>query len=502
MTLRIKILGFISAMIVAMIIILYVCVKIIVLSNSTDIELQIATDNAMRVSNFISYEMERTAGIAQTLAEWDDSILFVNGQSQNYEEDNLMDSAYLSMQLESIIYLNANGDIIYHGSYDLAKKAKIKNNPGFQQFIDEYKSEWLKLENKQNTTGMQKVGEEFFLYSARPIVNSKGEGPSYGVIITGRILDCDEVDAMNNILKTKIEIKPVTEEALEKMDGRDIFVEQVSPENQSASFILKDNKGHPVAIVTSYVDRFVYGYGQANLHYFLFSIILICIIVCIAILWLLDTNVLSKIQMIIERVNEIEETSNLSLRVNQTAIGSDELGKLSSSINSMLNTLETSRDDLEYLSMHDPLTGLYNRAKFEQGIEAIKKNSIICVTIMVCDVDGLKQVNDRKGHKEGDKLLIKVADILKKCFREEDKIYRIGGDEFAAILEVNNTEFIDSIYERVNSAIKEYNENNPEFHIGVSIGFACSTNQCYDIDTLFKQADNNMYKEKAEHHKR
>ncbi len=91
-------------------------------------------------------------------------------------------------------------------------------------------------------------------------------------------------------------------------------------------------------------------------------------------------------------------------------------------------------DQLKYLSLHNQLTGLYNRVYFENGIDRLGSSREHPITIISIDLDGLKLVNDTVGHERGDQLLIACANVLKKSLRSSDTLARVGGDEFVALL--------------------------------------------------------------------
>ncbi|MFW6030313.1 MAG: sensor domain-containing diguanylate cyclase, partial [Halanaerobiales bacterium] len=99
-----------------------------------------------------------------------------------------------------------------------------------------------------------------------------------------------------------------------------------------------------------------------------------------------------------------------------------------------LTNLRKKQRQLEYLSYHDELTGLYNRAFFNEEINRLDTKREIPLSIIVADVNGLKLVNDTYGHSIGDKLIIETAKLLKSNLRSEDILARFGGDEFAIIL--------------------------------------------------------------------
>jgi diguanylate cyclase (GGDEF)-like protein/PAS domain S-box-containing protein len=156
-------------------------------------------------------------------------------------------------------------------------------------------------------------------------------------------------------------------------------------------------------------------------------------------------------------------------------------------------------DQLRYLSLHDPLTGLYNRAYFEEEMHRLESGRYNSVGIIMCDVDGLKLVNDALGHHTGDKLLIATANVLKESFREGDVVARVGGDEFAVLVANFDSNALEKAYHRIHVAVARHNLANPALPLGISLGFAVSTEAPIIMSNLFKEADNNMYREKLQH---
>lgn len=152
-------------------------------------------------------------------------------------------------------------------------------------------------------------------------------------------------------------------------------------------------------------------------------------------------------------------------------------------------------EQLKTLSLHDSLTGLYNRAYFEHEMKLLCKKFCLAV----CDVDGLKLVNDTLGHDIGDKILITTARLLKHDLREKDIVARIGGDEFALILPDCDPAAAEAICARIQKNVTAHNLSNPNLPLSISIGFSYCANA--NIIDTFKEADNNMYREKLQHSK-
>lgn len=152
---------------------------------------------------------------------------------------------------------------------------------------------------------------------------------------------------------------------------------------------------------------------------------------------------------------------------------------------------------LRYVSLHDSLTGLYNRAYFEEEIRRLDGGRYAPVSIIVCDVDGLKQVNDVLGHKAGDKLLVSAAGVIKSAFRDKDVVARIGGDEFAVLLPYCPHSAAEKACDRIRANIESYNKNREGPPLSISIG--CASGDGFgNMSALFKEADNEMYREKLQ----
>jgi len=166
-----------------------------------------------------------------------------------------------------------------------------------------------------------------------------------------------------------------------------------------------------------------------------------------------------------------------------------------------LSAQKTMEEKLRFLSMHDSLTGLYNRAFFEEEMRRMDSRRFDPLGVIMCDLDGLKLVNDIMGHSSGDRLLIAAACILRQTFRSSDVIARIGGDEFSILLPQCPEEKMRETLERLQKNIEAYNAGAGSIPLSISVGSACreiSSEEGVQIsaETLMNEADSRMYRQK------
>ena len=162
-----------------------------------------------------------------------------------------------------------------------------------------------------------------------------------------------------------------------------------------------------------------------------------------------------------------------------------------------ISRLKKNEQRLQFLSYHDSLTKLYNRYFFEQKMHELV--GAYCMgAIILCDVDGLKIINDSLGHAAGDKVLISAAGIIARSFRKEDVVARIGGDEFAVLLTDVDLPTIENGMCRIKEGVKHFNSKRGEmeFPLSLSMGMAYNASPPFNAWDLFKEADDNMYRQK------
>lgn len=152
------------------------------------------------------------------------------------------------------------------------------------------------------------------------------------------------------------------------------------------------------------------------------------------------------------------------------------------------------RERLDYEGSHDALTRLGNRALFARQSREIFA-ALPLVSVLYLDVDGLKYYNDTQGHDMGDRLLRKVAEILKALSGPSVYPYRMGGDEFLLVCPGYDEAAVDALHLQLQEQVVQSNRDCPEPLVSFSVG--CATGRApYHLETLITQADLHMYAQK------
>ena len=171
--------------------------------------------------------------------------------------------------------------------------------------------------------------------------------------------------------------------------------------------------------------------------------------------------------------------------------GSSELRYLADTYNELYEATRKQQETLSYEASHDALTGLCNRKMFEHEREVCDPQTTAMILI---DVDYFKEVNDTYGHETGDKLLKRVASILRKSFRSEDYVCRIGGDEFAVLMMNSDSSLQGLVTRKIEDAqaqLRQPEDGVPGITLSVGVAFPDRPNSTGDI---YRDADTAQYR--------
>lgn len=173
--------------------------------------------------------------------------------------------------------------------------------------------------------------------------------------------------------------------------------------------------------------------------------------------------------------------------------GVEELRFVTRTYNQILEENRAAREKLSHEASHDALTGLFNRGAYDLMMESVDTKHMALILI---DVDYFKTVNDTYGHAVGDRVLKRVAELLKSSFRSVDVLCRIGGDEFAVIMTRANSSMSQLVLNkmnRVNEILQHPKDDLPPVSLSVGIAFSDREDPQGDI---FSDADSTLYEVK------
>ncbi|MGL1934353.1 MAG: diguanylate cyclase [Fibrobacterales bacterium] len=212
----------------------------------------------------------------------------------------------------------------------------------------------------------------------------------------------------------------------------------------------------------------------------------------------LRKNLFIPLSVLLSNTHKMEKGQQLEIN---DFVSNDEMGYLMSSFYKMNQKVHTRTQDLDYQAHHDELTGLNNRSKIYEFLKStidltIKLDSKCAVLFM--DLNKFKELNDSLGHDVGDTVLKESSDKLRSCIRTNDKLFRIGGDEFVILIKgLTSPQDVEVVIKKINNIFQlPITINGEEMKISISIGVAIAPDHSQDPEKILKMADVAMYQSK------
>lgn len=153
-------------------------------------------------------------------------------------------------------------------------------------------------------------------------------------------------------------------------------------------------------------------------------------------------------------------------------------------------------EEILYLTYHDVMTGLYNRRYYEDIKYSFDEEKYYPLSVIIGDINGLKLINSALGHGVGDKLILRVADILRSCIRKTDVLSRIGGDEFSILMPNTTYERANEILTDISNKCEAFSAEKAEYHLSFSLGLATKKDKTQSMNEIIKMAEDSMFRQK------
>ncbi len=476
--------------------VLYATTSSILVNGFTQLEKREVRQNVQRVQNAYSNYLNEFNALNYQWAAWDETYAFIKNGNQDYIKRNLRPADFQTLNINLILYLNSSGNLVYARGFNL-KQRQFKPVPkGFLQSLRSNKINLRQQPNKLSRfSGIVLLPEGALAVSALPILTGQGKGPVRGTLIMGRYLSSEEIKHLSQLTRLDITAYKVTDPQL-PIDVSAVKValssEEQSPENSivvqpsSADTIrgytmLRDIYDRPALLLRVDLPRDIYKQGRVSLNYFIVSLLVVGFVFTVATLLLLRRLVLSRLARLSNEVKVIGTTGDFSMRV--AVSGADELSSLGSTINWMLEALESflkeltaEREKADQLLLNVLPHPIADRLKNEQRTIA---DSFAEATVLFADIVGFTAMASHTSPVELVSLLNHIFSAFDRLaeLHSLEKIKTIG-DAYMVVggIPVHREDHVESVAQMaldMQEAISKFNqENNSEFsmRIGISTG--------------------------------
>ncbi|HET6485954.1 MAG TPA: ATP-binding protein, partial [Spirochaetia bacterium] len=304
------------------------------------------------VTTDIAQELRRIESTGQDWAYWDETARFVDGRNPTFEKVNLADSALSGLDLGFIIFADTRGRVV------LAKVINQRTGqaiPASRSFVEEATEGGALLRPMSGTgiAGVIKVGSRAALIDALPILNSRRELPSHGVLLLGTIIDDREVTGISGRVRFPIEAVPQSDPSVRSLFGRsppsppgarELVVRPIDGRTVAGYTPIRDLQGGVGLILRITASREIYAEGVRAALYSTLALVVMGLVTFGVIHLLLGTLILQRLSRITAFMGLLGTGGPLMLRLGTG--GRDELAQLSRAVDGLLDTVQKTTDDL------------------------------------------------------------------------------------------------------------------------------------------------------------
>lgn len=354
MSLRRKIMLFLSMISVGLLVILFAISQTILIDSYSELEERAVVLDAHRVTSALEGKLATMDTTNYDWAAWDDTYNFIIDGNEEYIESNLVDSTFTILSFNVMLYINNEDEVVYAKAVDLETGEEIPLPQGFISHIMGSEMLLHHIDVESSVGGFITLAEGPMLVSSRPILTSNDEGPIHGTMVVGRFLDekmMADISHMSH-LSLAVEPFPISEMpsdfqvvASSLSTGLPVMVQPVD-ENIVAGYVLvEDIYGQPALILRLDIERDIYNQGHQSIAYLILSMVAACVLFGGMTAFVMEKSVLSRVSRLSRDIAHIGASSDASARV--LVEGGDEISSLAEDINSTLNSLEKARRKVE-----------------------------------------------------------------------------------------------------------------------------------------------------------
>jgi diguanylate cyclase (GGDEF)-like protein len=455
----------------------------------------------------LDFQLDQLDVVLASWVNWTEFHEHAKSPSNQFFEEELNERAITQARLEWMLRVKPDGGVV-----DLVELAQTDGRRPVSQWVTAQLGSAGRITTpffwaeRASGCGLLRLGERVDLMCFRPLLRSDGQGESVGIVMIGRRLSANMMRDMGKRLGLGVELivsgpgalGSALGEPIQSRIGRGVAHAVFEAPTIEVRFGLEDYFGVQSGHILLTLERSQLKRADDAERDQVGMLLFLAILTGVIMIWVIDWLVVWRIEQLGKQIKQIVESKTWEGEVSVS--GSDEIAALGSYVNRVIVVVREQMVKLRDASLTDALTQIANRRSFDNQFEAAIKRAARGghpVALLLFDVDFFKKFNDCYGHPAGDAALRVVAQCLfSKARRTGDLAARLGGEEFALLLE--NTGTLDpygcavSVLRRVMEAAIAHQDGVEDGVVTLSCGLAVSRAD-ETSESLYRRADQALY---------
>lgn len=474
-------------------------------SSYTDIETDTLGHEMRRLLVAVDAQLQQQETLVNDWANWTEFADYASSGQGPFAQNNLGQEAIAAAGFDWLAVLDKQGRLLHRVSHTDTRPEQVLRSP------------WGVVLRRapdlgERSCGLARQRDRWVLLCRQGIRNSAGLGDPRGLLLVGQTLPKDFEAQLQRLTGLNFSLHAVpppdvpqarTGAHLRSELGATEYRYRVDPEHLQAWWPVHDRIGTPVGHLRLDFPRTVSIQARSDLGTVQWQLLGFFILITGGLLVLIDRLVVRRLLRFSHELRAIHQRERWHDQI--TVDGRDEITQLAQDTNNLLGLIHFQLENLELMAESDALTGLPNRRSFDGALQralATHKRHGRPLCLVLVDVDHFKAYNDRHGHAQGDTALKAVAQsLLAQAQRPGDLPARIGGEEFAVILEDTPAQGAERWMERVQARLQAlaiaHGDSPASPWLTFSAGLV-SARADENVDSLFQRADAALYQAKAQ----
>ncbi len=351
MSLRLKTILIIGAMMISLTAILYAASRAILLTSFTNLETQTTRHNMQRVLNVLESDLESFDSAAIDWAQRDATYMFMVNRDRQVIATALNFDLFVDLKLDFMFLVTTQGEIVFDLAFDRYNERQVAV-PG--SVIDGFMAHETFRYGNAPRSGLVVMPEGPLWWIAVPVRDTTSALPARGTMVWGRYLDAVELQSLAYTAQLSVRVQPFYAPNLPDdfrmarlalLGDESMFIAESSGQAVAGYTLLRDMEGQPALILRVETPRSIYRQGQSTVFYMILALVGAGIMFTATTVFLLERVIVARVLQLTGDVRNIGERTDLAVRVHVD--GSDELSGLAGSINGMLDALERAQTELK-----------------------------------------------------------------------------------------------------------------------------------------------------------